>query len=61
MAITLNSENDLTVAKQTMLYNVFNIDIYGDKAFKVATSEASMKQNYGISIITPVRACLIFS
>jgi hypothetical protein len=55
MAVTSASENDLTIAKQTMLYDVYHVDTFADKAYKDSTWEQSMKQNNGVSIITPVK------
>jgi hypothetical protein len=55
MAVTPASANDLTVAKQTMLDDVYNIDVFADKAYKDTNWERSLKENSNVSIFTPVK------
>lgn len=55
IAITSASENDLTVAKQVMLCDVHNMDVFCDKAYIDSEWKDSMKQDNGVSILTPVK------
>jgi hypothetical protein len=55
MAITPASENDLLAAKDTMLYGVYNIEVFGDKAYKDVVWENMMEQDNNVSIVTPVK------
>ena len=55
ISITAASNNDLTVAKQSMLYDVYNIDVYADKAYKNTSWENTMLHENNVNIFTPVK------
>lgn len=55
MALTPASTHDLTVAKQTLLNDVYNIDVFADKAYKNAAWEQMLKEENNVSVVTPVK------
>ncbi len=54
ITVTQASENDLPVAKR-MLYDVYNVNIFADKAYKESAWEVSLKQSNNVSILTPIK------
>ena len=55
MTLTPASAHDLTVAKQTLLNDVYNIDVFADKAYKNVEWEQKLKEENNVAIITPVK------
>jgi len=52
--VTQASENDLPVAKR-MLADVYNVDVFADKAYKDSEWEKALSQSNNVSILTPVK------
>ena len=54
IALTPASHHDLKIAEQ-MLFDVYNIDFFGDKAFRSKEWEAHILEHNGIRIFTPIK------